>query len=195
MASAGRILIIPRGDYDANSTYEKLDLVKYKGTSWLAKKNATGVEPSEANAEFWQNMFDIKPSEMQNRLSVTIPEGTESGWYRVAKLISFGTTGHIQMRYLYGGYAPVTVSVNYLIANPYASITQETIPLKHDDYGKYSGEALRVVREGGSSYYIDVYVRTDRTLRLVFEFIESIELVEPIIIVSEATALATYTLV
>lgn len=59
MASAGRILIIPRGDYDANSTYEKLDLVKYKGTSWLAKKNATGVEPSEANAEYWQNMFDI----------------------------------------------------------------------------------------------------------------------------------------
>ena len=59
MADAGRILIIPKGDYDANSTYDKLDLVKYKGTSWLAKKNATGVEPSEANAEYWQNMFDF----------------------------------------------------------------------------------------------------------------------------------------
>lgn len=57
MADAGRILIIPRGDYDANSTYDKLDLVKYKGTSWLAKKNATGVEPVEG--EYWQNMFDL----------------------------------------------------------------------------------------------------------------------------------------
>lgn len=57
MADAGRILIIPRGDYDANSTYEKLDLVKYKGTSWLAKKDVTGVEPSEG--EYWQNMFDF----------------------------------------------------------------------------------------------------------------------------------------
>jgi len=57
MADAGRILIIPKGDYDANSTYEKLDLVKYKGTSWLAKKTATGVEPVEG--EFWQNMFDF----------------------------------------------------------------------------------------------------------------------------------------
>lgn len=58
MADAGRILIIPRGDYDANSTYEKLDLVKYKGTSWLAKKTATGVEPSKANAEYWQDVFE-----------------------------------------------------------------------------------------------------------------------------------------
>lgn len=57
MADAGRILIIPRGDYDANSTYEKLDLVKYKGTAWLAKRNSIGIEPSEG--EYWQNMFDL----------------------------------------------------------------------------------------------------------------------------------------
>lgn len=57
MADAGRILIIPRGDYNANSTYDKLDLVKYKGTSWLAKKNATGVEPVEG--EYWQKIFDL----------------------------------------------------------------------------------------------------------------------------------------
>lgn len=59
MADAGRILIIPKGDYDANSTYEKLDLVKHKGTSWLAKKDVTAVEPSEENAEYWQSMFGI----------------------------------------------------------------------------------------------------------------------------------------
>ena len=57
MADAGRILIIPKGDYNANSTYDKLDLVKYKGTSWLAKKATTGNEPSEENSEWWQNMF------------------------------------------------------------------------------------------------------------------------------------------
>lgn len=58
MASAGRILIMPKGDYDANSTYENLDLVKHKGTSWLAKKTAKGIEPSEANAEYWQDVFE-----------------------------------------------------------------------------------------------------------------------------------------
>ena len=60
MASAGRVLIIPKGDYNENSTYEKLDLVKYKGTSWLGKKNATGIEPSKANAEYWQDVFDME---------------------------------------------------------------------------------------------------------------------------------------
>lgn len=68
MADAGRILIIPKGDYDANSTYDKLDLVKYKGSSWLAKKATAGIEPSEANAEWWQNMFDIN---IANNLTTT----------------------------------------------------------------------------------------------------------------------------
>jgi hypothetical protein len=68
MADAGRILIIPRGDYDANSTYDKLDLVKYKGTSWLAKKNATGVEPVEG--EYWQNMFDFSYAFIGNVLTI-----------------------------------------------------------------------------------------------------------------------------
>jgi hypothetical protein len=67
MADAGRILIIPRGDYDANSTYDKLDLVKYKGTSWLAKKNATGVEPSEANTEYWFNMIENDAQKLGGR--------------------------------------------------------------------------------------------------------------------------------
>jgi hypothetical protein len=59
MASAGRILIIPRGDWNAETEYEMLDLVNHNGKSWLAKKTCTGIEPSEANAEYWQNMFDI----------------------------------------------------------------------------------------------------------------------------------------
>ena len=59
MSIAGRILIMPKGDYDANSAYEKLDLVRHKGTSWIAKKDVTGIEPSAENSEYWQNMFDI----------------------------------------------------------------------------------------------------------------------------------------
>lgn len=57
MTSAGRILIMPKGDYDSSATYEMLDLVKHNGTSWVAKKTAVGIEPSDANSEYWQNMF------------------------------------------------------------------------------------------------------------------------------------------
>lgn len=53
---AGRILIMPRGTYDANATYEMLDLVTYNNASWLAKKTATGIEP--ADGEYWHKMAD-----------------------------------------------------------------------------------------------------------------------------------------
>lgn len=55
-ANAGRVLIMPRGEYDANATYECLDLVSHNNASWLAKKTATGIAPSEG--EFWHKMAD-----------------------------------------------------------------------------------------------------------------------------------------
>ena len=58
MTSAGRILIMPKGDYDSSVTYEMLDLVKHNGTSWLARKTVIGIEPTIENAEYWQNMFE-----------------------------------------------------------------------------------------------------------------------------------------
>jgi hypothetical protein len=59
MTSAGRILIMPKGNYDASVTYEMLDLVYYNGKSWLAKKTTIGIEPSKSNSEFWHDMLDI----------------------------------------------------------------------------------------------------------------------------------------
>ena len=56
MVSAGRILIMPTGNYDSGATYEMLDLVFHGGASWVAKKTATGIEPSVANAEYWMLM-------------------------------------------------------------------------------------------------------------------------------------------
>ncbi len=63
MASAGRILIIPRGTYDAASAYENLDLVFYNGNSWLCKKACTGVTPSDTNAEYWHRFTDVDIAE------------------------------------------------------------------------------------------------------------------------------------
>lgn len=59
MAIAGRILIIPKGNYDASATYSMLDAVSYNDALWLAKKTATGITPSTANSEYWQKMIDV----------------------------------------------------------------------------------------------------------------------------------------
>ena len=77
MASAGRILIMPKGDYDSSVTYEILDLVKHNGTSWLAKKEVTGIEPTVENSEYWQNMFDAEAF-VDARIKAKIKEYMES---------------------------------------------------------------------------------------------------------------------
>lgn len=59
MASAGRILIMPKGAYDASATYEMLDMVSHNGTTWLAKKTVSGVAPSNESSEFWHDMVEI----------------------------------------------------------------------------------------------------------------------------------------
>lgn len=56
MTTAGRILIIPKGDYDSTVTYEMLDLVRHNNASWISKKENKGVEPSESNSDTWQVM-------------------------------------------------------------------------------------------------------------------------------------------
>ncbi len=60
MTSAGRILIMPKGNYDPNVTYEMLDLVKHNGITWVAKKTSVGIEPNTANSEYWQDVVDYE---------------------------------------------------------------------------------------------------------------------------------------
>lgn len=52
MAIAGRVAIVPKGEWVSTATYEKLDFVRYKGDSYIARKSSTGVIP-ENNDEYW----------------------------------------------------------------------------------------------------------------------------------------------
>ena len=55
-ASAGRVLLIPKGDWNANITYTGLDWVRHNGAAWVCKNTCTGIEPTLENAENWQMM-------------------------------------------------------------------------------------------------------------------------------------------
>lgn len=85
MASAGRILIMPKGDWNAETTYEMLDLVFHNGTSWLAKKDVVGIEPSEEHTEYWFKMCEavdlsayVKVSEIDSIVEAKIKEYMEN---------------------------------------------------------------------------------------------------------------------
>ena len=49
----GRILPIFKGDWDSATTYTKLDVVYQGGSSWVAIRGNTNVEPSEINSSDW----------------------------------------------------------------------------------------------------------------------------------------------
>ena len=53
-AIAGRVLLIPKGTYDSTYTYSAYDLVYYQGSTYVCKKTALNVLPS--NTEYWQIM-------------------------------------------------------------------------------------------------------------------------------------------
>lgn len=54
MAIAGRVAMIPKGDYDATVTYQILDVVRYNDASYVAKKSSTGMLPTDT--EYWMLM-------------------------------------------------------------------------------------------------------------------------------------------
>lgn len=50
-AIAGRVLLIPKGNYDSTVTYTMLDMVVYNGSSYICKQECTGVVPT--NTTYW----------------------------------------------------------------------------------------------------------------------------------------------
>lgn len=55
-ASAGRVLIIPKGDYSASVTYGNLDMVYYGGKTYVCKKTSLNNLPTDT--EYWQLMAE-----------------------------------------------------------------------------------------------------------------------------------------
>lgn len=60
MASAGRILIIPKGEWEEEKEYKMLDLVTHKGNAFLSKKTSLGIEPTTKNEEYWFALLNIE---------------------------------------------------------------------------------------------------------------------------------------
>lgn len=51
MIDAGRILILPKGQWNSATTYTMLDAVRYEGDMFIAKKTNTNITPTDG--EYW----------------------------------------------------------------------------------------------------------------------------------------------
>ena len=66
MAVAGRVAIVPKGDWSKDTLYEKLDAVYYLGSSYVAKKSSLGILPTDT--EYWMLMVTGTSDEQINQL-------------------------------------------------------------------------------------------------------------------------------
>lgn len=84
MVNAGRILIMPRGEWDALTSYNMLDLVTESGVAYLAKQTNVGQDPaSDTSMTYWQPFGSaVVPDnntivfDSNNKLAVNIDETT-----------------------------------------------------------------------------------------------------------------------
>lgn len=63
-ATAGKVLLIPKGEYDATTQYKVLDWVLYQGRPYVAKQTTTGnapiYAPTPQNPDaYWQLLLDF----------------------------------------------------------------------------------------------------------------------------------------
>lgn len=113
MAIAGRVAIVPKGDWSAETEYKRLDEVTYNNTMFIAKKAVPkGTLPT--NAEYWSKsvvggavtvddaLSDTSTNPVQNKvvknaldhklngytITYTVPANT-GGWHKIAQISDY----------------------------------------------------------------------------------------------------------
>ena len=73
MNDAGKISFLPKGEYDSGAMYEALDVVKYDGMVWVAKKSSKGITPAEG--ENWMCLLTAADYATADAPGIVKPDG------------------------------------------------------------------------------------------------------------------------
>lgn len=77
MVNAGRILIMPRGDWNNLDTYDMLDLVTYNGVAYLARQQSVGINPAtDTSLTYWQPFGSASSIATTSTPGLVMPDGT-----------------------------------------------------------------------------------------------------------------------
>lgn len=113
MAIAGRVAIVPKGDWSADATYKRLDAVTYNNILYFAKKEVP-AGTATSNAEYWSKsivgsavtvdaaMSDTSEHPVQNKVvknaldqklnAYTVTYGAPAntgGWHKIAQISDY----------------------------------------------------------------------------------------------------------
>ena len=76
MVNAGRILIMPKGDWNPSTTYDMLDLVARNGVAYLARQTNIGQDPALDTAmTYWQPFGSASAIATTSSPGLVMPDG------------------------------------------------------------------------------------------------------------------------
>lgn len=116
----GRILIIDKGEFSLESSYEKLDAVSANGSSYLCKKPCSGI--SVTNTEYWMliarrgndgevrwsNMTEEEKNDILNQINLSTIGFTNVGGFYVCD-----EAGNVVLRYDASGFDVASLSDHF----------------------------------------------------------------------------------
>lgn len=116
----GRILIIDKGEFSLESSYEKLDAVSANGSSYLCKKPCSGI--SVTNTEYWMliarrgndgevrwsNMTEEEKNDILNQINLSTIGFTNVGGFYVCDEV-----GNVVLRYDASGFDVASLSDHF----------------------------------------------------------------------------------
>lgn len=73
-SDAGRVIILPKGEYSATANYEILDLVTYASSTWLCKQSCIGITPTEG--AYWMLFGSAAQIATGDTVGLVKPDGT-----------------------------------------------------------------------------------------------------------------------
>lgn len=121
----GKIMVTPRGDYQDYVEYDRLDLVAYQGSSYIALKPVEGITPSD-DGEYWQ----LHGSGAYQCAKEAGYEGTEEE-FRAAQA---GMAGHMKEKNPHGTTASDVGAVpSSKLETNFVKITHEKITTDGDE--------------------------------------------------------------
>lgn len=116
----GRILIIDKGEFSLESSYEKLDAVSANGSSYLCKKPCSGI--SVTNTEYWMliarcgndgevrwsNMTEEEKNDILNQINLSTIGFTNVGGFYVCD-----EAGNVVLKYDTSGFDVASLSDHF----------------------------------------------------------------------------------
>lgn len=103
--NAGRVAMVPKGEWASATAYTRLDVVLYNGSSWVAIADSTGQVPAEGST-YWQLLASgvdstnyYTKTQVDEKIAASSPERVRATWDASASAYTYESAVDVDTMY------------------------------------------------------------------------------------------------